>query len=99
MTIEIMSVVTIISVFFAIFFGAQNYRRNKTQDDKTDATLLTTLNVNQNVMQKSLDEIKFDVKGIRAESQDLRIKFTQLEQSCKSAHKRIDTLEGKRGED
>ena len=96
MTVELMSVVTIISVFFAVFFGINNARRNKSQDDKSDATLLTTLNVNQNVMQKSLDEIKFDVKGIRAEGQDMRIKLTALEQSCKSAHHRIDTLEGKK---
>ena len=65
MTVELMSVVTIISVFFAVYFGINNARRNKSQDDKSDATLLTTLNVNQNVMQKSLDEIKFDVKGCR----------------------------------
>lgn len=97
MTVEIMSVVTIISVSCAIYFGFLTAKRNKTQDDKTDATLLTTLNVNQNVMQKSLDEIKFDIKGIRNESQDLRVKFSELESSCKSAHKRIDTLEGKRG--
>lgn len=99
MTVELMSIITIISVAFAIYFGVNNAKRNKSQDDKSDAALLTTLNVNQNVMQKSLDEIKFDVKGIRAESQDMRIKITALEQSCKSAHKRLDTLEGKRGEE
>lgn len=96
MTVEIMKLVTVVSVFFAVYFGMINARRNKTQDDKSDATLLTTLNVNQTVMQKSLDEIKFDVKGIRAEGQDMRVKLTALEQSCKSAHHRLDTLEGKK---
>lgn len=99
MTIEIMSVITIISVAVSVFLGIKSFERNKTHDDKTDATLLTTLNVNQNVMQKSLDEIKFDVKGIRAESQDMRVQISELKQSCKSAHHRIDALEGRKSDE
>ena len=95
MTVEIMSVVTIISVVCAVYFGTVNVRRNKTQDDKGDATMLTTISVNQDTMQKSLDDIRFDVKGIRAESQSLGLKVAALEQSCKSAHHRIDQIEGK----
>lgn len=99
MTVEVMSVITIVSVAVSIFLGIKTFERNKTHDDKTDATLLTTLNVNQSVMQKSLDEIKFDVKGIRAESQDMRVQLSELKQSCKSAHHRIDQIiEGKKSE-
>lgn len=94
MTIEIMSVVTIISVACAVYFGAINAKRNKTQDDKSEATMLTTLNVKQDTMQKSLDEIRFDVKGIRAESNLMQKQMASLEASCKSAHKRIDRIEG-----
>lgn len=95
MTIEVMSVVTIISVACAVYFGAINARRNKMHDDKGEATLLATINVKQDTMQKSIDDIRFDVKGIRAESQTLGLKVAALEQSCKSAHHRIDQIEGK----
>lgn len=95
MTVEVMSVVTVISVACAVFFGALNAKRNKTQDDKSDATMLATISVKQDTMQKSLDDIRFDVKGIRAESQSLGLKVAALEQSCKSAHHRIDQIEGK----
>ena len=95
MTIEAMSLITILSVGFGIFGVISTWKRNKTSDDKNDATLLATMNVKQDNMRDSLNEIKYDVKSIKADNQALREKVIQIEQSVKSAHKRIDTLEGK----
>ena len=94
MSIEVMSLITILSGGFGIFGVITTWKRNKTSDDKSDATLLATMNVKQDGMRDSLNEIKFDVKSIKEDNQTLREKVIQVEQIAKSAHKRIDTLQG-----
>jgi hypothetical protein len=43
----------------------------------------------------SLAEMKADVRNQRVELQELRDKVITVEQACKSAHQRIDTIQGK----
>ena len=90
-----MSLITILSVGFGIFATVSNWKRNKSTDDKQEATLLATMNVKQDSMNESLKEIKADVRSIKEDNQTLREKVIQIEQSVKSAHKRIDAIEGK----
>lgn len=93
MTIEIMSLITILSVGFGIFGVINTWKRNRSIDDKNESTLLATMNVKQDNMNESLREIKFDVKSIKEDNQTLREKVIEIEQSVKSAHKRIDAIE------
>ena len=87
-------IITITSVSMAIFFGIKTASRNKTQDDKHDADALARIDVSLNTVRDSLVEIKADIKGVIAENRELRDKLIAVEASAKSAHHRIDRLEG-----
>ena len=87
-------IITIASVSCAFYFGIRTATRNKEQDDKHDADTLARIDVSVNVVRDSITEIKSDLKGVIAENRDLRDKIVAINESCKSAHKRIDRLEG-----
>ena len=87
-------IITIASVSCAIYFGIKTATRNKTQDDKKDADTLARIDVSLITVKDSLGEIKTDIKGVIAENRELRDRMVAVESSCKSAHHRIDRLEG-----
>ena len=87
-------ILTFVSVGCAFYFGIRTATRNKEQDDKHDADTLARIDVSVNVVRDSITEIKSDLKGVIAENRDLRDKIVAINESCKSAHKRIDRLEG-----
>ena len=57
MTIEVALVVSVVSVSLAFCFGFATWKRNKSHDDKSDASELTTVIV-------SLENIKDGIKDI-----------------------------------
>ena len=94
MTIEVALLVSGISRAFGIYQGIANLKRNKATDDKKDATEMTTVIVKLESIGTGVTEIKSDMKNIRQDLQDLRERVVVVEQSTKSAHHRINTLEG-----
>ena len=92
-------ILTVVSVGCAFYFGIRTATRNKAQDDKKDADTLARIDVSVNVVRDSITEIKTDLKGVIAENRDLRDKLVAINESCKSAHKRIDRLEGIKNEE
>ena len=93
MSIDISLLVAIISTRSAVFFGAQALKRNRTTDDKADATQLATVIVKLDAVGTTVNEIKADMRTHKTEQQYLRDKIIAIESSVKSAHKRIDGLE------
>lgn len=77
---------------FAIFF--RNKRTDDTQDGKKDGVVLTELGY----IKSGVDDIKR--KQEKQEQQHIEVisRLTAVEASAKQAHKRIDTIEGRRGE-
>ena len=92
MTVEIALLISGASLAFAIYQGIANMKRNRTSDDKSDATEMTTVIVKLESIGVGVTEIKSDMKNIRADLQELRERVVVVEQSAKSAHHRIDDL-------
>lgn len=97
MTIEIMSLLTILSVSFGIFSGIVNLRRNKTNDDKSEASEMTTLLVKFESIQKDLYEIKTDIRNeirtVKEENKNNAEKLIRLDESLKSAWNAINKMQ------
>lgn len=91
-------ILTFVSVGCAFYFGIRTATRNKEMDDKKDADMLARIDTSLVSVKESLTEIKSDVKGVIQENRELRDKIIAVEASAKSAHKRIDRLEGKSDE-
>ncbi len=98
MSIEMTILVSIVSVSFAIYTGIKNLQRNKTSDDKAEATQLTTVIVKLESISSGVNEIKADMKNVKEDLVELRERVVKVEESTKSAHHRIDTLSMKEGE-
>ena len=93
MTVEVALLISGVSLAFALYQGITNMKRNKTQDDKQDASQLTTVIVKLENIGEGVNEIKSDMRNIKEDVQELRERVVAVEQSAKSAHHRVDLLE------
>ena len=68
--------------------------RNKTKDTQEETEGITKLGEEMKYVSKGVDDIKYDVRGINKSLSDMNERLIRVEESCKSAHKRIDGIEG-----
>ena len=65
MTVEVAVLISGVSLAFALYQGITNMKRNKTQDDKSDASQLTTVIVKLENIGEGVNEIKSDIKNVK----------------------------------
>ncbi len=87
--------VTLISVAFAVYFGLKNAKRSDTSDIERKAAETATINVKLDQIGGDVRDIKYDMTAVKRDVQSLTERMITVEQSTKSAHHRIDGLEGK----
>lgn len=96
MQVEITVIISFLSLCVAGVVAITSIRRNKSTDDKKEASEMTTLIVKLENINNGVNEIKSDMRNMRNDIQDLRDRLIIVEQSTKSAHHRLDGLEGKK---
>lgn len=74
----------------ALLFSAYQFVK---ATEKEDTGQITTVLIKLENITELVAEIRKDVRDDRAERQEMRDRLVAVEQSTKSAHKRIDTLE------
>ncbi len=89
------TILSLLSLIVAALVGFTNIKRNQHADNRQATAEMTTVIVKLDMINTSVTEIKADVRNQRAELQQLRDKVIAVEQSVKSAHRRLDTIEGK----
>lgn len=95
MQVDVPILISFLSLCVAGAVGIAGLRRNKTTDDRKEASEMTTLIVKLENINNGVNEIKSDMRNMRNDIQDLRDRLIIVEQSTKSAHHRLDGLEGK----
>lgn len=97
MTIEIALLLSVISVGFGVFSALSSKQRNDRKDTQGEAedkaathTMLITKLEN---IADDVKDIKRDYRETRNEVQSLSERVVVVEQSLKSYHKRLDTLQ------
>ena len=88
-------IMTLISIAFAIFMGVINMKRNKSVDDKKEATELTTVIVKLENISNDTKDIKNELRSVRNEVGELRERVIVTEQKAGSLHKRVDGYESR----
>ena len=87
-----------IATIFSLLFAAIALWRNLKADNKNDGAQISEILVKIEIMQSDLKEIKADVKSeikaVRADLENLKERLIAVEQSSKSAHKRLDEIHG-----
>jgi len=92
---EIGIIISIISLVVAAIVGFTNIKRNQHADNRQAAAEMTTVIVKLETLNNNVTEMKTELRSLGTNYQEIREKLIILEQSTKSAHRRIDTLEGK----
>lgn len=89
MTIEIALLISGVSLAFGIYQGVSNLRRNNKQDDKEDATQLTTVIVKLENIGDGVTEIKSDLKNIKDDIKKFREWKATATQQIKALEKNV----------
>ena len=91
---DFQTLATIVSLLIA----ATALWRNLKGDTKNDGAQISEVLVKIELMSSDIKEIKADfkaeVKGLKTDLENVKERLTIVEQSTKSAHKRIDGLHG-----
>ena len=95
MTIEVALLISVVSVFFSIFFGLKNSKRTDTKDIEERVKENTRINVKLDNIGQTTQEIKSEVSSMREDIKSHNDRLIKLEESCKSAHHRLDGLENR----
>ncbi len=96
MTVEVALLFSGISLAFAIYSGITNLKRNKSTDDKNDATEMTTVIVKLENIGTGITEIKAEMNNVKNDIKESRERIIKVEESAKQAHKRLDLFEQRR---
>lgn len=94
MTIEVALLISGVSLAFAIYSGISNMKRNQNADVKKDASEMTTVIVKLENINTGITEIKAEMNSVKNDRKEDREKIIRLDESLKSAWKRIEIIEG-----
>ena len=102
---EITALVGICCTIIGCIIGVMGFKRNQNNDIRTETKEDTRdkvqLNTKLDVLLSNNTEIKGSVKELDKKldnfKDDVNVRLTRVEESCKQAHKRLDTFEEKGG--
>lgn len=78
--------------YVSILIAALALVRNFRGDAKNDAGQMTTVIIKLETIIDNVKDLKVETKDIKYDLEKMKERITIVEQSAKSAHKRIDTL-------
>lgn len=93
MQVEIAYLISIVSLAFSVFFGLKSSKHTDTKDIEERVKDNTRINMKLDAIAGTTQEIKSEITTMREEINKHNDKIIKLEQSLKSAHYRLDTLE------
>lgn len=93
MQVEIAYIISIVSLAFSVFFGLKSSKHTDTKDIEERVKDNTRINMKLDAIAGTTQEIKSEISTMREEINSHNDKIIKLEQSLKSAHHMLDTLE------
>jgi len=85
MSVDVMSIITLISVSCNVLLGVFAWRRNSKTDDMADATQTAKIIAKLDTIESTVMDIKSDSKSLRGEIQEMWQRIIRIE-----AHLKID---------
>lgn len=98
MTIEVTILISAVATAFAIYFGLRSNRREDVKTIEERATKNAEIIYKLDAISGTMNGIKDDVSTTRKKVEEMDRRLVIVEQSSKSAHHRIDRIEGKEEE-
>lgn len=92
MNIELGLLIGLCGTMIGMVLGVLNYKRSTSKDMKTDAAGDAELKTDIKYIARGVEDIRVDMKVQEKRHSDLSERVTRVEESSKSAHLRLDTL-------
>ena len=92
MNVDVSILISALSLVISAVVGFTAIRNNNSSNDRQEASQLTMLIVKLENIAEGINEIKSEMGYLKGDVKDLRDRLIVVEQSTKSAHKRIDDL-------
>lgn len=86
------TIISLVIAACALIFTALSFKRTSNQDTSASAAERATVAADLQYIRGGIDEIKVENRVIKTDIVDLKTKVVEIEQSTKSAHKRLDDL-------
>lgn len=86
------TIISLAIAFCALLFTALSFRRTSGLDISTTAAERATMRADLQYIRQSIDDIKLENRAIQKDVTEMKAKIVEIEQSTKSAHKRLDDL-------
>ncbi len=86
-------VISILSVSVSVYFAIHNSKRADNTEIERKARETATIDVKLNEIGNDVKDIKYDITAVKRDVQALSKQVVIVEQSTKSAHKRLDVIE------
>lgn len=93
----VISLISAAAAISGIVLGWLGHARTSRKDAANDAAADADLRTSVNYIRQAVDELRVEIRLLRQDYADLVERVARVEESAKSAHRRIDRLEG-RGE-
>ncbi|OOM81941.1 hypothetical protein CLPUN_07120 [Clostridium puniceum] len=93
---EVNIIIGMASTLIGILVGAIGLKRTFKNDIKEESNLQTKFEMQLNYISRGVDDIKLDMKMQDNKINGVIERVAKVEESVKSAHKRLDDLEGDR---
>lgn len=99
MDTQTVALISIICTVLGAVIGVLTYNRNRDKDVKNNAKNEAEMKVTLAHISKGVDDIKVDMRATKEQMHSFARDLVRVEESVKSAHKRLNKLEGKVHED
>ena len=87
--------ISVLALSFSIYMGVRNNRKEDDKDIADKVARDTIINCKLDEISSDVKDVKFDMSTTKKKVEDIDKRLVVVEQSTKSAHHRIDRLEGK----
>lgn len=90
-----MTIVGLICTVIGLIIGLFTFNRNRDKDVRSDASESAVIRTKLDNISSGIDSIRIDIKANERRVSELSERVIRIEESAKSAHKRIDFIENK----
>lgn len=91
---ELTILISLLSGLVGIIIGIATFNRNRDKDVKQDAARQAVMETKLDAISSGVLTIQVDLKAHEKKWDDMDTRLVRVEESSKSAHKRIDALTG-----
>lgn len=91
---QLITIISVAGTLCAIVFGGISAKRASTKDTRAEALNTARIEEKLDTANHGIEDVRIEIRAQAKQLSDHATRIARCEESCKSAHHRIDRLEG-----